>query len=296
MPNFPTITTILNVFRPRELGSDIELFPTRTPTLPPATHTNSYALGGRDVLIVEPSPQDDVERRAMIAWVGGMRSAGRNPIAVLATHHHADHVGAAMSLRSELDLPLWAHPATQERLQDVAFDRSLHDGERIRLDGPIARTWEVLHTPGHAPGHVCLHEPDAGALVLGDMIASQGTILIAPGDGDMGVYLEQLRRLADLDARLGLPAHGEPIERPSRVLRATHDHRLMREGKVVDALARCGPCDVDTLLPDVYDDTPVALWPLAKMSLMAHLSKLADEGVVEQDIDGRHRLGARRDG
>jgi len=268
--------------RPRELGSDIELFPTKTPTLPPATHTNSYALGGRDVIVVEPAPQDPSEQRAMIAWVEGMRSAGRNPLAIVVTHHHGDHVGAAVSLKTALGLPLWAHASTGALMPDVAFDRSLHDGERISLDGPVVRSWVVLHTPGHAPGHVCLHEQESGSLVLGDMVASQGTILIAPGDGDMRTYLDQLVRLAGLEARLGLPAHGEPIEHPSRVLRATHAHRLMREGKVVEALRRQGPRPIDSLLPEVYDDTSKVLWPLARMSLMAHLEKLVADGRVDR--------------
>jgi len=280
------------VLRPRDLGSDNELFPTKTPTLPPATHTNSYALGGRDLLIVEPAPQDPGEQRAMIEWVEGMRSAGRNPLAIVVTHHHGDHVGAAASLKAALRLPLWAHPSTSARLPDIAIDRALHDGERITLEGPVARTWEVLHTPGHAPGHVCLHEASSGSLVLGDMIASQGTILIAPGDGDMRTYLDQLQRLARLEARLGLPAHGEPIESPSLVLLATHAHRLMREGKVVSTLRGRGPHHVESLLPEVYDDTPMVLWPLAKLSLEAHLEKLVTDGRVERRPDDEFALVA----
>ncbi|MFW5740917.1 MAG: hypothetical protein ACOC1F_11180, partial [Myxococcota bacterium] len=90
--------------------------------------------------------------------------------------------------------------------------------------------------------------------------------------------IEQLERLAALGARWGFPAHGEPIEQPSRVLRATYAHRLMRERKVIDALQRVGPCDADTMLPIAYDDTAMTLWPLARLSLAAHLDKLVGEG------------------
>src|SRR4028119_2312116 len=61
--------------------------------------------------------------------------------------------------------------------------RPLFDGETLALDGPEPQAWQVLHTPGHAPGHVCLYEPALGALVAGDMAAGAGTILTTPGDG-----------------------------------------------------------------------------------------------------------------
>lgn len=277
------------VSRPRDLGFDIELFPTRTPTLPPATHTNSYALGSRDVLIIEPAPTDPSEQRELIVWVRGMRSQGRTPVAIVVTHHHADHIGAAEAMSSALGLPLWAHEQTQQRMRGLRFEHALGDGDIIDLAGPIDRRWHVLHTPGHAPGHVCLYEEQSRVLVLGDMIAGEGTILVAPGDGNMRGYLRQLRRLAALEARLGLPAHGEPIEGPSCKLWATHDHRLMREGKVLVALARLQPADADLLVPVVYDDTPVQVWPLARLSLAAHLEKLVDEGRVRIEA-GLHRL------
>ena len=109
----------------------------------------------------------------------------------------------------------------------------LHDGQRVDAGNTSLVT---IHTPGHAPGHVCLHEPASGILVVGDMVASAGTILIEPTDGDMRVYLEQLARLSRLGAALGLPAHGDPIEKPSETFDRYVAHRRMREAKVLSAL------------------------------------------------------------
>jgi len=269
------------VVRPREIGRSLSLFGARTPTLPPATHTNSYALGGREVLLVEPATPYADEQRAWIEWARSLPSAGRTPVAILATHHHVDHVGGVDVLTRELDLPLWAHAETARRLE-APVARRLEDGEEVILEGPATERWRVLHTPGHAPGHVCLWNEDDRALVVGDMVASVGTILIDPVDGDMRAYIEQLERLAALDARVALPAHGDPIDDPAALFVRYVAHRKMREAKVLAAIAKRGPsaCTAEEVLPDAYDDVSAGVWPIALLSLEAHLKKLVDEGRV----------------
>jgi glyoxylase-like metal-dependent hydrolase (beta-lactamase superfamily II) len=114
------------------------------------------------------------------------------------------------------------------------------------------------------------------------MVASKGTILVAPGDGDMRIYLEQLERLAALGARLALPAHGDPIDEPTTLFRRYIRHRAMREAKALAALPdriEIGQT-LEELVPRAYDDTPPAMWPIARLSLASHLAKLEEEGRV----------------
>src|SRR5579862_255024 len=111
--------------RPRELGRSAHLFAARTPTLPPATHTNSYALGARDVLLVEPATPYDDEQRAWIEWARALPSAGRRPVAIFATHYHGDHVGGLDVLSRELGLPVWAHDETAKRVGEDRVGRRL---------------------------------------------------------------------------------------------------------------------------------------------------------------------------
>src|SRR5580692_10127218 len=93
------------------------MFAARTPALPPATHTNSYALGAREVLLVEPTTPHADEQRAWLAWARALPSTGRTPVAIFATHHHPDHVGGVDVLTRELGLPLWAHEMTASRVE-----------------------------------------------------------------------------------------------------------------------------------------------------------------------------------
>jgi ribonuclease/clavin/mitogillin len=266
--------------RPRELSRSLALFPALTPTLPPATHTNSYALGSRDVLLVEPATPYQDEQRAWIEWARALPSTGRTPIAIFVTHYHADHVGGLDVLSREIAVPVWSHDETARRVGEAKVARRLVDGESLVLEGPVPQAWRVLETPGHAWGHLCLWDEATRTVLVGDMVASIGTILIAPGDGDMRLYLASLARLAALGARLALPAHGDPIDEPTATFERYILHRRMREEKVYAALPPAGesPRSADALVAAAYDDTPAHLWPIALLSVQTHLAKLVEEG------------------
>lgn len=260
----------------------VEPFAVRTPTLLPATHTNSYALGARDVVLVEPSTPFPDEQRRWVNWARALESQGRKLVAIVATHHHADHIGGAAFFSEALSIPVWASDHTADQLA-IPVARRLADGDVIRLDGPSAQRWVVHITPGHCPGHVCLHEPSLSTLIAGDMVASEGTILIAPGDGDMAEYIRQLTRLSALDPAVVLPAHGAPIPREARIFARYVEHRLLRETRVLQVLQARKRGTLDELLPEVYNDVSKSVFPIALLSLQTHLEKLVREGKVRKD-------------
>src|SRR5690606_21411309 len=141
-------------------------FPVRTPTLPPATHTNCYLAGDREIVVIDPGSPAGDEQRALDDLVDAWAADGRAVVAVWLTHHHGDHVGGARHLSERLGVPVAAHPATAERLAGrVRIDQLLADGDTLPLAGDPPRRLRAVHTPGHAPGHLCFLEEHSGALV-----------------------------------------------------------------------------------------------------------------------------------
>jgi glyoxylase-like metal-dependent hydrolase (beta-lactamase superfamily II) len=260
----------------------IRVLALRTPTLPPAAHTNVYLVGpdaGPQRVVDPGSPYAD--QQAVLDEVLAAEAAAGRPLAeVLLTHHHGDHTGGAAALAARWQVPIAAHANTARRLAGrVAVARELGDGERI--DGV-----ECVYTPGHADGHLCFALGDA--VIAGDMVAGIGSILVDPDEGDMAQYLASLRRLLARSPAVLLPAHGPAILDAPGKLREYLAHRTMREDRLVAALAARGEALLDELLPDVYADTPRILWPLAARSLRAHLDKLVHEDRASVR-DGRWR-------
>lgn len=264
-----------------EVAPGIRVLALRSPTLPPAAHTNAYLIGpaAGPVAVIDPgSPYPD-QQAALDAILAEI------PIgAVLLTHHHGDHVGGAAALAARWGAPIAAHAATARRLAGrVEVTQLVEDGER--LFGATA-----VYTPGHADGHLCFEVAGGGrrAVIAGDMVAGEGTILIDPREGDMALYLASLERLLARPAATLLPAHGPPIADGPGKLREYLAHRRMREARVVAALAAAGGggATLAALVAAVYTDTPAALWPLAERSLLAHLAKLAAEGRARETPGG----------
>lgn len=267
------------------LAPGVARLPLRTPTLPPATSTNLLVVGGSRLALVEPATPFADERRVLDDVLAALRAEGRQVVALVVTHHHGDHTGDVERLRQQLGVPLHAHPDTAARLP-LPVDRLLHDGDELDLGEGIAL--RAVHTPGHAPGHLVLHERSSGIAHAGDMVAGEGTIIVDPhDDGDMGQYLASLHRLAELGARALVPAHGPTLHDPAAVVQRYVRHRLAREAKVLAAID-AGLATEAEILPRAYDDTPRPMWPLAARALEAHLRKLEHDGTIERR-DGRAR-------
>jgi glyoxylase-like metal-dependent hydrolase (beta-lactamase superfamily II) len=260
---------------PVQVAPGIRVLALRTPTLPPAAHTNVYLVGPAEgpVAVVDPGSPYPEQQALLDAVLTNVPVA-----AVLLTHHHGDHIGGAAALAARWNVPIAAHPATARRLEGV-----LEVTQRIE-DGDTVHGMTAVHTPGHAEGHLCFEL--GAATIAGDMVAGIGTILIDPSEGDMAQYLGSLERLLARPASALLPAHGPMIPDGPAKLGEYLAHRRMREARVLGSLTT-EPQAIDALLPTAYGDTPRVLWPLAERSLLAHLDKLTREGRARDDGSGR---------
>ncbi|HVT57154.1 MAG TPA: MBL fold metallo-hydrolase [Thermoanaerobaculia bacterium] len=270
----------LGPIRRVELRPGVIMFPLPTATLPPASTTNAYLLGAGEAVLVDPGSGDrDALARLEQALRAARERLRRRVTAIWLTHHHPDHVGGAAALRERLGVPVLAHALTAERLarHGVPVDGELHDGQRVALAGAPEMAVAVVHTPGHARGHLCFLEEGQRSLLAGDMVAGIGTIVIDPPEGDMDDYLASLDKLIALAPGTLFPGHGPAVKDAAAKLREYRAHRLWREEKVMAAW-RAGRREAAAMVPTVYDDAPPEAHRLAERQIVAHLARLRRAG------------------
>ena len=255
----------------RQIIPGLSVVPVRSPTLPPATHTNAWLLGDKRVVVVDPAGAWSEERQRLADALSHLEVA-----AIFLTHHHIDHIGGAVDLRERTGAPIFSHAHTAEQV-DFEVDEILNEGDVVKTD---AGDWQVLHTPGHARGHLCLHG-EQGHLVAGDMVAGEGTIVLDPPEGNLGDYLTSLARLRDLNPTALLPAHGPELLDSVAYLQHYIDHRHSRTVQVQQVLTDFSkPALPRELVPIIYPDIPVFIHPIAARQVLCHLQWLQAEGVV----------------
>jgi len=179
--------------------------------------TNAYVTSCDETnkaLILDPAP-DSAEK--ILSY---LESHSLVPIAILLTHSHWDHTADVAKLNEQLHLPILIHEADSPNLEQPGADglpvpfpiegvkptSFLKEGDVVSV-GNLA--FEVIHTPGHSPGGICLHEKEQGVLFSGDTLfqGSIGNTSFPTSDEEsMWISLKKLERLPS--ATKVYPGHG----------------------------------------------------------------------------------------
>ena len=252
------------------------------PSMMTGLGTNTYVIGESDVAVLDPGPAIPAHVENIVYKTEGCIRW------ILVTHTHPDHSPAARMLAAETGADLLGMPAPEGLHQDHTFapDRTLEDGDLLETP---EFTLEAVHTPGHASNHLCYRHTRHDWLFTGDHVIDGSTVVIDPPDGNMGHYIESLRRLRALDCQALAPGHGEVIRDPGRVIDWIIEHRLEREAKVVAAMREHPNATIRELVPEVYKDVEPKLFGWAERSLLAHAFKLEADGRAASKL-GRWRL------
>lgn len=256
------------------------------------TGTQTYVVGGADVAVIDPGPDEAAHLAALTAAI-----AGRPVVAIMCTHTHRDHSPAARPLSALTGAPIiGCAPLTLDDdgpRADAAFDadyrpdRILADGEQVVGAG---WTLEAVATPGHTSNHLCFALRDEKALFTGDHVMGWSTSVISPPDGDMRAYMRSMQRLLERDDAIYYPAHGEPIDNPQRLVRGMMGHRKQREGQILRFLERNGESAIPDMVAEMYKGVDPRLYGAAGRSVLAHLIDLDGRGLAAPLEDGRWQM------
>jgi glyoxylase-like metal-dependent hydrolase (beta-lactamase superfamily II) len=287
---------------------------------PGVPHCNAWALAAGDGIVLvdtgmhEPGSMAHLERALDQA---GLRI--EDVRLIVCTHAHVDHCGQAPPIAERAGCEVWMHPnhghntasagdaeeALARRVEiarqsgvpeeplrrwieqrrgqgtgqagTLRVDRELTDGVTVDTD---LGAWQVVETPGHAPSHVCLFQPERRLLISGDHLLGRVSLYFDAGytPDPVGEFLASLDKVERLPSRLALAGHGRPFADVGAHIAANRALVAERLAAVRAALAG-GPRTAFEVAQDVYGDLfneATASWLLSKTrSYLVHLENLS---------------------
>lgn len=155
---------------------------------------NVWIVGNDEECVIIDSPHDAA---AIVEQV-----RGRKVLAILMTHAHNDHIGAAREVAAAVGAPIHLHPEDmvlwKQVYPDVQPDKFLSDGEEFTVGGT---TLKAIHTPGHSPGSTCFYLESEGTVFTGDTLFNGGPGATGRSFSDYPTILSSIReRLLTLPA------------------------------------------------------------------------------------------------
>lgn len=269
-----------------EVNSRTIIFPVKTPTPPPATHTNCFIVGKKEFIIIDAASAEVGEQTKLHKVIDELIEKGGVCREIIVSHLHNDHHGGEVALQNHLrekhglNVPVSTHKLTAEKLPHINFDKFIEDNQVFNLKDENGETFylQALHTRGHARGLLAFYDEEFGFLISTDNVVGLGTVVIAPPEGDMQDYLETLERLKTLPNLKQLcGSHGSAVYDAKGKIEEYISHRLERENQILEAL-RNGAKSPAEIVEVVYQNLDPKLISFAIASVNAHLTKIETDG------------------
>jgi glyoxylase-like metal-dependent hydrolase (beta-lactamase superfamily II) len=285
---------------------------------PGVPHCNAWAIAaGSGIVLVDTGMHEPGSLAQLERAMDQVNLRLEQVRLLVCTHAHSDHWGQAAPIVDRTGCELWMHPnhahgaataldpaaalarrlevgrqsgvppralaAYAEQAKDIPSgvarviepDRPLVEGIEIETD---LGTWFVHETPGHAPSHVCLFEPQRRVLISGDHVLGRISLFYDYGytPDPVGEFLASLDRVDALDARLALSGHGKPFVDVHAHIEG--NRRLVSERLEAVVTALTGrPRTVIEIVPEIYEEelnARNAAWFLAQtLSYLRHLER-----------------------
>jgi glyoxylase-like metal-dependent hydrolase (beta-lactamase superfamily II) len=288
---------------------------------PGVPHCNAWALAAGDgVVLVDTGMHEAGSMAHLERALDQVGLRVEHIRLVVLTHAHVDHCGQAPPIAERAGCEVWLHPnhahqtrslADPERALEQRIEVARHSGvpeaslrrwaerqrttgtgqagelraDRALLPGVAVQTdlgdWQVIETPGHAPSHVCLYQPERRLMLSGDHLLGRVSLYFDHGStpDPVGEFLGSLDAVADVDARLCLAGHGRPFtDLPGHVTgnRALVHERLDATLALVKAQPLTAWEAAERLYGELFVDA-TATWLLSKtLCWLTHLERRGD--------------------
>jgi len=310
------------------------------PTPFPVGPVNLYLAEGEPLTLVDTGPRFEPAREALLAGLATLGYSLSDLRRIVLTHAHSDHCGLAAECVAASGAELLTHPANFVELADYRAERNrrllfyaglmresgmplhvlarinrtrrgygqyaqpvepngpLEDGMSLSLGG---EAWQVLHTPGHTGGVICLYQPQRRLLLSSDHLLrdiSSNPIVEPPATAGgarprrLVDYVAQLQRVAQLPVDLALPGHGPPIEDVAGLVSQRLVFHEERAHSLLEALGGRERTAYRLSLA-LFPRLDPANRFLAISEVIGHLEWLEMRGQVVSRLRGRTRLWRR---
>ncbi|CAH0382067.1 unnamed protein product [Bemisia tabaci] len=246
--------------------------------------TNTYLLGtGKSRILLDTGEPNIPEYIDILENL--LQNEGATLSDIIVSHWHNDHIGGVKDVLklTQSNSTVWKYPRASDEMEDLPKEvnfQQLKNRQKFVTEGI---SLEVIHTPGHTSDHIILWAPENKIVFSADCILGEGTAVFE----DLLSYLNSLRLIQTLSAKVIYPGHGPEVTDPEEKIKYYIEHRLKRENQIIETL-KSSPNTLFTPLTIVqllYENLDDGLQQFAAHNIRQHLVKLLKEGKVFEDDD-----------